>query len=173
VASSSTGPSKAWRKRLPFLIIAIAVVALIAPAVAYGGFMVNVATVTFSETTGSLTATPPQSSVASVNVYNYMAAKAGGTLQTSDGSTSNSEVAKITISLVLTTPSGTNVTVTNSNIQGGIGTRSHTVMLGPGEGVRGSGTFTLTIKISVDITTPAGVPVTSPSLTMTKSFTVT
>src|SRR5437667_5508033 len=101
-----------------------------------------------------------------------MAMKAGGTFQTSDQSISNTEVAKVTISLTLTTPSGTNVTVTNSNIQGGIGTRSHTVVLGPGEGVRESGTFTLTIKISVDITTPAGVSVTSLSLTMEKSFTV-
>jgi hypothetical protein len=161
-----------WRKRLPFLIIAIVVVALVAPALAYGGFMVNVATVTFSETTGSLTATTPQSSVASVTVYNYMAAKAGGTLQTSDQSITNTEVAKINISLVLTTPSGTNVTVTNSNIQGGIGTRSHTVMLGPGEGVRQSGTFTLIISISVDITTPTGASITSLSLTKETSFTV-
>ena len=150
----------------------MAVVALVAPAIAYGGFMVNVATVTFSETTGSLNTTTPQSTVASVTVYNYMAAKAGGTLQTSDGTTTNTEVAKITISLILTTPSGTNVTVSNSNIQGGIGTRSHTVVLGPGEGVRGPGTFTLTIKISVDITTPAGVSVTSLSLTIEKTFTV-
>ncbi len=134
--------------------------------------MVNVATVTFNETTGSLTATTPQSSVASVTVYNYMAMKAGGTFQTSDQSISKTEVAKVTISLTLTTPSGTNVTVTNTNIQGGIGTRSHTVVLGPGEGVRQSGKFLLTINIGVDITTPAGVQASSLSLTMTKSFTV-
>jgi len=134
--------------------------------------MVNVATVTFSETSGSLTATTPQSSVASVTVYNYMAMKAGGTFQTSDQSISNTEVAKVTISLTLTTPSGTNVTFTNTNIQGDIGTRSHTVVLGPGEGVKQSGTFLLTINISVDITTPARVQVSSLSLTMTKSFTV-
>jgi hypothetical protein len=170
--ATSTGEKNAWRKRLPFMIVAIAVIALVAPAVAYGGFMVNVATVTFSETTGSLTATSPQSSVASVTVYNYVAMKAGGTFHTSDQSISNTEVAKITISLVLTTPSGTNVTVTNTNIQGGIGTRSHTVALGPGEGVTQSGMFLLTINISVDITTPAGVQVSSLSLTMTKSFTV-
>ncbi len=60
----------------------------------------------------------------------------------------------------------------NTNIQGGIGTRSHTVVLGPGEGVTQSGKFLLTINISVDITTPAGVHVSSLSLTMTKSFTV-
>ncbi len=171
--ASSTGAKNLWRKRLPFVIVAIVIVALVAPAIVYGGFSVNVATITFSETTGSLTATAPQSSVASVTVYNYLAMKAGGTLQTSDQSISNTEVAKITISLMLTTPSGTNVTVSNSNIQGGIGTRSHTVVLGPGDGVRESGTFTLTINISVDITTPAGVSVTSLSHTMTKSFTVT
>ncbi len=171
--ASSTGAKSAWRKRVPFLIIAIVAVALVLPALVYGGFMVNVATVTFSETTGSLTATTPQSSVASVTVYNYMAMKTGGTVQTRDQSISNSEVAKITISLTLTTPSGTNTTVNISNIQGGIGTRSHTVTLGPGEGVRQAGTFLLTIDISVNITTPAGVSVTSLSLTMTKSFTVT
>jgi len=98
--------------------------------------------------------------------------KAGGTFQTSDQSISNTEVAKVTISLTLTTPSGTNVTVTNTNIQGGIGTRSHTVVLGPGGGVKQSGTFLPTINISVDITTPGGVQVSSLSLTKTKSFTV-
>ncbi len=139
------------RKRLPLVIVAVVAVALVAPAVAYSGFMVNVATITFSETTGSLTATSPQSSVASVTVYNYLAMKAGGTFQTSDQSTSNMEVAKITISLILTTPSGTNVTVANTNIQGGIGTRSHTVVLGPVEGVRQLGMFLLTLNISVDI----------------------
>lgn len=139
------------------MIVAVVAVALVAPAVAYGGFMVNVATVTFNEATGSLTATTPQSSVASVTVYNYMAMKAGGTFQTSSQSISNT---------------GTNVTVTNTNIQGGIGTRSHTVVLGPGEGLQQSGKFLLTINISVDITTPAGVQVSSLSLTMTKSFTV-
>lgn len=154
------------------MILAIVAVSLVVPAIAYGGFVVNVAIVTFNETTGSLTATTPQSSVASVSVYNYMAMKAGGTFQTSEQSISNTEVAKITISLVLTTPSGTNVTVTNTNTQGGIGTRSHTVVLGPGEGVRQSGTFLLTINISVDITTPAGVQVSSLSLTMTKTFVV-
>ncbi len=170
--ASSTGAKSIWRKRLPLLIVGIVAVALVLPALVYGGFMVNVATVTFSETTGSLSTTAPQSSVASVTVYNYMAMKTGGTLQTSDQSISNTEVAKITISLTLTTPSGTNTTVTISNIQGGIGTRSHTVTLGPGEGVRQSGNFLLTINISVNITTPAGVSVTSLSLTMTKSFTV-
>ncbi len=170
--AASAGSAGKWRKRIPLVIVAVVAVSLVVPAIAYGGFMVNVATVTFNETTGSLTATTPQSSVASVSVYNYMAMKAGGTFQTSDQSISNTEVAKITISLILTTPSGTNVTVTNTDIQGGIGTRSHTVVLGPGEGVRQSGTFLLTINISVDITTPAGVQVSSLSLTMTKTFIV-
>jgi hypothetical protein len=147
--------------------------ALVAPALAYGGFMVNVATVTFNETTGSLTATTPQSSVSSVTVYNYMAMKMGGVVQTSDQSINNNEVAKIMINLTLTNPSGTSVAVGITNIQGGIGTRTHTVTLGPGEGVQESGTFTLTIKISVNITTPAGANITSLSMTITKSFTVT
>ncbi len=134
--------------------------------------MVNVATITFSETTGSLTATTPQSSVVSVTVYNYVASKAGGTLRTTDQSISNNEIAKIMITLRLVTPSGENITVSVVNIQGGIGTREHTVTLGPGEGVRQSGAFTLTINIGVEITTPAGVSVTSLSLAMTKNFTV-
>lgn len=134
--------------------------------------MVNVATVTFSETTGSLTATAPQSSVASVTVYNYMGSKVGGTLRTTDQSISNTEIAKIVITLRLVTPSGENITVSVVNIQGGIGTMEHTVTLGPGEGIRQSGAFTLTINIGVEITTPAGVSVTSMSLPMTKNFTV-
>ncbi len=134
--------------------------------------MVNVASITFSETTGSLTSTTPQSSVASVSVYNYMVMKAGGTVTTSDRSITNTEVAKIAIELKLTTPSGQNVTVSATTIQGGIGTRDHTVTLGPGEGVRESGTFTLTINISADMTTPAGVSVTSVSMSLVKSFTV-
>ncbi len=134
--------------------------------------MVNVATITFSETTGSLTATTPQSSLAQVTVYNYMAMKIGGTVHTTDQSVTNTQVAKITIELKLKTPSGQNTTVSLTNIEGGIGTREHSVILGPGEGVRESGTFTLTINISVQITTPTGVSVTSLSMSMSKSFTV-
>ncbi len=135
--------------------------------------MVNVATVTFSEITGSLAATTPQSSVSQVTVYNYMAMRAGGTVSTNERSVTNTEVAKITIQLRLTTPSGQNITVSNVNVQGGIGTRDHTVTLGPGEGVRESGTFTLNIMISVQITTPTGVNVTSLSMNLAKTFSVT
>ncbi len=70
--------------------------------------------------------------------------RAGGTVTTSDRSITNTEVAKITIELKLTTPSGQNVTLSVTNIQGGVGTRDHTIILGPGEGVRESSTFTVT-----------------------------
>ena len=134
--------------------------------------MVNVATVNFSETTGSLTATTPQSSVASVSVYNYMITRVNGPISTTERGTPGANVAKMTIELRLTTPSGQNVTVSITNIQGGVGTRDHTVTLGPGEGVRASGNYTLTIIINAQITTPQGAPVESLSLTMSHSFTV-
>ncbi len=172
MASSTTGPGNVLRRRLPLLVVAIIAIALVLPAAVYGGFMVSVATVTFSETTGSLTASTPQASVSSTTVYNYVALKMGGTLRTSDQAVSANEVARVTIALRLLTPSGQNVTVSVLNIQGGIGTREHRIVLGPGEGVRQSGVFLLTINISVDITTPAGVNVTSLSLSMTKTFTV-
>ncbi len=44
--------------------------------------------------------------------------RAGGTVTTSDRSITNTEVAKITIELKLTTPSGQNVTLSVTNIQG-------------------------------------------------------
>ncbi len=57
---SLSEPKPPRRKCLPLLLVAIVALALATPAVVYGGFMVNVATATFSETTGSLTATTPQ-----------------------------------------------------------------------------------------------------------------
>ncbi len=48
---SRSEPKPTRRKCLPLLLVAIVAVALATPAVVYGGFMVNVATATFNETT--------------------------------------------------------------------------------------------------------------------------
>ena len=172
MASAQSKPKPPWRKLVYLVLLIIAAVILVAPAEAYGGFTVKVATVTFSETTGSLTATTPQSSVASMNVYQYMLSKAGGPVITVDRSTGGTAIAKITIQLALATPSGQSVTVSTVNIQGSVGTRDHTIFLGPGEGVKGSGYYSLTITINADITTPQGTLLESLSTSQIYAFTV-
>lgn len=157
---------------LALLAIGIPALILVAPAVVYGGFAVPVNTVSFGVTTGSLTVATPQSAVTTVTVYQYLAMKAGGMVKTSDGSLSNTQVASITIHLTLTTPSGQTVTLSNINLSGGIGTRTHTLTLGPDEGVRGTGSFTLNITVDAQISTPSGVLVGTFSQSINTTFIV-
>jgi hypothetical protein len=173
MATAKPKPKLPIRKILLIALLIIAAAVTLAPAAAYGGFAVNVATVKFSETTGSLTTTTPQTNVASMNVYQYMLSRSSGPVITVDKSTVGSNVAQITMVLNLSPPTGQTLATTTVNIQGSTGTRDHTIYLGPGEGVKGSGNYSLSITISVQIITPQGTPVESLSQTIVTAFTVT
>jgi hypothetical protein len=57
----------------------------------------------------------------------------------------------IKIDLKLTNPSGQTTDLGNTNINGGIGTRTHTIYLSIDQGVRVAGCYTLNIDITASV----------------------
>ncbi len=152
---SATAAKKPKRKGLlVLLVIVVAAVVLVIPPAFAGGLMVPVSKVVFGETTGSLSATQATANVSLITAYEYyFSIRAGGMFRTSDTSVSNSSGnTTITIDLKLTNPSGQTIDLGNTNISGGIGTRTHTIYLSIDQGVRAAGTYTLNIDITANVT---------------------
>src|SRR5881628_2097559 len=138
------------KKILPLAIIAVIIIAvLLLPVALAGGFTVPVSKLTFNETTGSLAYSNLQVNVSTVTVYEYyLSIRSRGTVQTTDTDVSSSRgTGNITISLMLTNPSNQTIDLGHTNINGGIGTRSHTVYLSIDQGVKAPGTYKLDITI--------------------------
>src|SRR6266852_3511679 len=152
---SAPPAKKKSRKRLVALVvIAIAAIVLVIPPALAGGLMVPLSKVVFKETTGSLSATQATVNVSLVTAYEYyFSIRTGGMLRTSDTSVSSSNGnTSITMDLKLTNPSGQTVDLGNTNISGGLGTRTHTIYLSIDQGVRISGSYTLDIDLTVHVT---------------------
>jgi len=154
--TSPPSPSKPRSKKiLPLAIIAVIVIAiLLVPVALAGGFTVPVSKVTFNETTGSFTHTDAQVSVSTVTVYEYyLSIRSRGTVQTTDTDVSSSGgSSNITISLRLTNPSNQTIDLGHTNINGGIGTRSHTLYLSIDQGVKAPGIYKLDTTITANLT---------------------
>ena len=171
-ASPSASKPKS-KKILPLAIIAVIIIAiLLVPVALAGGFTVPVSKLTFNETTGSLVYSNVQVSVSTVTVYEYyLSIRSRGTVQTTDTDVSSSGgPVNITISLLLTNPSNQTIDLGHTNINGGIGTRSHTLYLSIDQGVKAPGTYKLDIVITVNLSI-LGIPA-SASATITSSWTV-
>ncbi len=162
------------KKILPLAIIAVIIIAiLLVPVALAGGFTVPVSKLTFNETTGSFTHdTTAQVSTSTVTVYEYyLSIRSRGTVQTTDTDVSSSGGStNITISLRLTNPSNQTIDLGHTNINGGLGTRSHTIYLSIDQGVKVPGTYKLDIIITVNLSV-LGVTA-SASATITSSFTI-
>src|SRR5467141_1559339 len=154
MTSPPSSPKPKSKKILPLAIIAVIIIAiLLVPVALAGGFTVPVSKLTFNETTGSLVYSNVQMSVSSVTAYEYyLSIRSRGTIQTTDTDASSSGgTGNITISLLLTNPSNQTIDLGHTNINGGIGTRSHTVYLSIDQGVRASGTYKLDITITANL----------------------
>jgi len=153
--TSPPSPSKPKSKKiLPLAIIAVIIIAiLLVPVALTGGFTVPVSKLTFDERTGSLVYSNVQLTTSVVTVYEYyLSIRSRGTVQTTDTSVSSSQgTGNITISLLLTNPSNQTIDLGHTNINGGIGTRSHTVYLSIDQGVKASGTYKLDITITANL----------------------
>ncbi len=116
--------------------------------------MVPLSKVVFNETTGSLSATQATANVSLITAYEYyFSIRTGGMVRTSDTSVSNSNGnTTIAMDLKLTNPSGLTTDLGNTNISGGIGTRTHTIYLSVDQGVRVSGSYVLNICITASVT---------------------
>jgi hypothetical protein len=73
-------------------------------------------------------------------------------VRTSDTSVNSNGNTTLKIDLKLTNPSGQTTDLGNTNINGGIGTRTHTIYLSVDQGVRVSGSYTLNIDITASVT---------------------
>lgn len=174
--STPQNPARSRKKLLLTAgILAVVAVALLAPAVVYGGFMVPVSKVRFGETTGSLMATSANATVETMTVYEYMfSVRTGGMVRTSDTDVASSRgAANITMTLKLTNPSGQTLDLGNINISGGLGTREHTIYLGASEGVRVPGSYRLDIVITANVAPVSGLLQLNLTTTITVNFTVT
>ncbi len=155
-------------------ILVVVAAVLLAPAAAYGGFMVPVSKVRFAETTGSLTATSANATVETMTVYEYMfSVRSGGMVRTSDSDVSSSRgTANITVTLKLTNPSGRTLDLGNVNISGGLGTRNHSIYLGASEGVRVPGSYRLDVVITASVAPVSGLLKLNITTMVTVNFTV-
>src|SRR3989442_2211116 len=138
--TSPPSPSKPRSKKiLPLAIIAVIIIAvLLVPVALAGGFTVPVSKLTFDETTGSLVYSDVQLTTSIVTVYEYyLTIRSRGTVQTTDTNVSSSRgTGNITISLILTNPSNQTIDLGHTNINGGVGARSHTIYLSIDQGVK-------------------------------------
>jgi len=161
---------------IALLIIAISSTLLLAPALYYGNFTLQIAKLVFAETTavgepnpftsGAIIRVEPRS------VYDYtFSIETAGIFRTNDTSVSTAQgTASITIKISITTPSAQK-TVFGSSITGGVGVRSHTIYLGPSEGVRAPGLYTAIATITSTVT-PTNGPAQSGSATIQNVFQV-
>jgi hypothetical protein len=171
--SAPPAKKKSRKGLVALVVIAIAAIVLVIPPALAGGLMVPLSKVVFNETTGSLSATQATANVSLITAYEYyLSVRSGGMFRTSDTSVSNSNGnTTITIDLKLTNPSGQTTDLGNTNINGGIGTRTHTIYLSVDQGVRVSGSYTLNIVITASVTV-GGILHANLSTAVSTSFTI-
>ena len=135
--------------------------------------MVPVSKVVFKETTGTLSATQATANVSLITAYEYyFSVRTGGMFRTSDTSVNSNGNTTIKIDLKLTSPSGVTTDFGNTNISGGIGTRTHTIYLSIDQGVRVSGSYTLNIDISASVSVGGILEASLTPVVLSTTFTV-
>jgi len=151
------------RKKILAVLVAMVVsIILITPPGYYGSLTVRVARVTFDETTfesqSGMSYSGLQAKVEGRNVYDYTyGIEAGGIIRTSDTLVSSSQgTVSMTMHVTVTAPSSSIFNSLGVTLDGGVGARSHTIYLGPAEGVRDPGLYAVTISVSVTITPTGG-----------------
>jgi len=151
--STPAATKKSRKGLLALIVIGIAAVVLVVPPALAGGLMVPLSKVVFKETTGSLVATQATANVSLITAYEYyFSVRAGGIVRTSDTSVNSNGNTTITMDLKLTNPSGLTTDLGNTNISGGIGTRTHTIYLSVDQGVRVSGSYVVNVYITASVT---------------------
>ncbi len=170
---AAPAPKKKSRKGLIALaVIVIAAIVLAVPPALAGGLMVPLSKVVFNETTGSLSATQATANVSLITAYEYyFSVRSGGMFRTSDTNVNSNGNTTIKIDLKLTNPSGLTTDLGNTNINGGLGTRTHTIYLSVDQGVRVSGSYTLNVDITASVTV-GGLLQANLTTTVTTTFTV-
>ncbi len=158
-SSQSDSPRRFNRKALiGLLIIAIPSLILLTPALYYGSFTLQIARIVFDETTRpgqpSLSYSGAGGKAEPHNVYDYIfTLETGGIFHTRDTSVSASQgTVTLTVNVKVTTYTGKTVYSATTTLNGGIGKRSHTLYLGPSQGVHPSEVYSTRITLTANIT---------------------
>ena len=171
--SAPPAKKKSRKGLVALVVIVIAAIVLVIPPALAGGLMVPLSKVVFNETTGSLSATQATANVSLITAYEYyFSVRSGGMFRTSDTNVNSNGNTTIKIDLKLTNPSGQTIDLGNTNINGGIGTRTHTIYLSIDQGVRVSGFYSLSIDITVSVTVGGILEVGITPVVVTTTFTV-
>ena len=159
--AAGIAPSKARsRKKVILAIVVIAIVAVVVTPIALAGrFNVPVAIMSFGSTTGYTTTTNPTGTNEVVTAWEYyFSIRSQGTVRTSDSSvSSNGGTTNITITMTLTNPSNQTIDLGRTTINGGIGTRTHTIYLSIDQGVRVNGSYRLDMIFTANVVLFGGV----------------
>jgi len=170
--SAPPAKKKSRKGLVALVVIVIAAIVLVIPPALAGGLMVPLSKVVFKETTGSLSATQATANVSLITAYEYyFSIRSSGMFRTSDTNVNSNGNTTIKIDLKLTNPSGQTTDLGNTNINGGLGTRTHTIYLSVDQGVRVSGSYTLNVDITASVTV-GGLLQANLTTTVTTTFTV-
>jgi hypothetical protein len=132
------------------IVVIAAAAVLLTPVALAGNVMVPLTTVTFNETTGSLTLGANTSNkTSSITVYEYyFSIRQGGMFRTSETKVNASAgAANINFTMILSTPTGSTQLPMQTLNGVALGNRTHTVYLSIDQGERASGTYRLTVSI--------------------------
>ncbi len=110
-------------------------------------------------------------SLKNVSRLDYLLMRKGKPRVTSSEPTEMVNVVDLKIEFKLKTPTGTELSLGILEIGKG-GRHDFELIVGPNEGLKGSGNFTLIIEFHLKVTTPAGITVVELTRTITVTFTI-
>jgi hypothetical protein len=175
MATLSKGKSKS-RRKLILAIVAIAVIVVVVTPIALAGaFNVPLAIYSFDETTGLTMISNIRASVQVVTAWEYyFSIRSQGMMRTSSSSnvSSSGGTTNITMTMTLTNPSNQTIDLGRTTINGGIGTRTHTIYLSIDQGVRVNGSYRLDIVFTANVVLLGGLVEAPFSATLHSGFTI-
>ena len=171
----ATPPRAKSRKKLILAIVAIAVIVVVVTPVALAGnYRVPLEIIRFNEITGSTTYSGLNVTAQVVTAWEYyFSVRSQGMVRSSDSSvSSNGGMTNITLTMTLTNPSNQTIDLGRTSLNGGIGTRTHTIYLSIDQGVRANGSYKLAVVFAANVTLFGGVVELPFSTTLHSSFVV-
>ena len=164
---------KRSRKKLILAIVAISVIVVVVTPVALAGnYRVPLEIISFNETTGLTTHSNLNVTAQVITAWEYyFSVRSQGMVRSSDSNvSSNGGSTNITLTMTLTNPSNQTIDLGRTSIDGGIGSRTHTIYLSIDQGVHANGSYKLAVVFSANVTLFGGVVELPVSATLSTSF---
>jgi len=159
---ATPAPKAKSRRKLILAIVAIAVIAVVVTPIALAGnYRVPVEIMSFDSTTGTTTTSNLRVTNEVVTAWEYyFSIRTQGMVRTSDsgsGTSSNGGTTNITLTMTLTNPSNQTIDLGKTNINGGIGGRTHSIYLSIDQGVRVNGSYRLDMTFTANVVLIGGL----------------